>query len=201
MKIKRLLGIIILILAYILLVPGLTQPMLDVTGAVKNSGITKIGKQYIADNENIPKMFKGMANEALERIDTDGEIEVYSRQQSIIGTIKQLFNSGHVLVALLIGLFSVAVPALKGIMLLLGNFLAVGSALRRFSFRFSSLISKWSMADVFVVALMVTYLAANAITDEVLNFQSSFGPGFYYFTAYCVFSIASAQLLASTQDA
>jgi len=197
MKIKRLLGIVVLILAYILLIPGLTQPMLDVNGAVKNTGITKIGKQYIAENENIPKMFKGMATEALERIDTDGEIEVYSRQQSIIGTIEQLFSSGYVLVAMLIGLFSVIVPALKGLMMLVAIASAAGSAMRRFCFRISSLISKWSMADVFVVALMVTYLAANAITDEVLNFQSSFGPGFYYFTGYCLLSIASAQLLSS----
>jgi len=48
--------------------------------------------------------------------------------------------------------------------------------------------------------MMVTFLAANAITDEVLNFQSSFGPGFYFFTAYCLLSIASSQLLAANNN-
>lgn len=196
---RRTLGLIVLVLAYVMLIPGLTQPMLQVKGAVKNSGITQIGKQYIAENNNIPGMFKGVANQMLDYMDTDGEVEVYAKTQTILGTIKQLANAGYWLVAFLIGLFSVVIPVVKGIMMLLATFSAK-EKLKAFCLKASGLISKWSMADVFVVALMVTYLAANAITDEVLNFQSSFGPGFYFFTGYCLLSIASSQLLSSNKN-
>jgi len=171
---RRMLGLVVLVLAYVMLIPGLTKPMLQVEGAVKNSGITKIGKQYVAENKDIPSIFKGVANQMLDYMDTEGEIEVY-------------------------GLFSVVVPVTKGIMMLLAN-LKTSPKVKAFCLKFSSLISKWSMADVFVVALMVTYLAANAITDEILNFRSSFGPGFYFFAAYCLLSILSAQLLSGAID-
>lgn len=199
MKNRRILGLAVLLLAYIMLIPGLTQPMLQVKGAVKNSGITQIGKQYVAENKNIPTMFKSVANQMLDYMDTEGEVEVYSKTQTILGTIKQLSDAGYFLVAFLIGLFSVVVPVTKGIMMLLAN-LKTSNKVKAFCLKFSSMISKWSMADVFVVALMVTYLAANAITDEVLNFQSTFGPGFYFFSAYCLLSILSAQLLSSAID-
>ena len=192
---RRRLGFVVLILAYAMLIPGLTQPMLEVKGAVKNSGIKKIASQYIADNKDIPGMFKGVAQDLIKRMGEEGEVEVYAKTQTILGTIKQLANAGYWLVAILIGLFSVVVPVTKGIMIVLANTSARGER-RAFLRKTSSLISKWSMADVFVVAMMVTFLAANAITDEVLNFQSSFGPGFYFFTAYCLLSIASSQLLA-----
>jgi Uncharacterized paraquat-inducible protein A len=196
---RRSLGFAVLILAYVMLIPGLTQPMLQVKGAVKNSGIKKIASQYIADNKDIPGMFKGVAQDLIKRMGEEGEVEVYAKTQTILGTIKQLANAGYWLVAILIGLFSVVVPVTKGIMIVLANTSAQGE--RRALFRkTSSLISKWSMADVFVVAMMVTFLAANAITDEVLNFQSSFGPGFYFFTAYCLLSIASSQLLAANNN-
>jgi len=196
---RRSLGFAVLILAYVMLIPGLTQPMLQVKGAVKNSGIKKIASQYIADNKDIPGMFKGVAQDLIKRMGEEGEVEVYAKTQTILGTIKQLANAGYWLVAILIGLFSVVVPVTKGIMIVLANTSAQGE--RRALFRkASSLISKWSMADVFVVAMMVTFLAANAITDEVLNFQSSFGPGFYFFTAYCLLSIASSQLLAANNN-
>jgi len=196
---RRMLGLVVLVLAYVMLIPGLTKPMLQVEGAVKNSGITKIGKQYVAENKDIPSIFKGVANQMLDYMDTEGEVEVYSKTQTILGTIKQLADAGYLLVAFLIGLFSVVVPVTKGIMMLLAN-LKTSPKVKAFCLKFSSLISKWSMADVFVVALMVTYLAANAITDEILNFRSSFGPGFYFFAAYCLLSILSAQLLSGAID-
>ena len=63
-------------------------------------------------------------------------------------------------------------------------------------------IAKWSMADVFVVALFITYLAAVASQSApaagppLVAFRAEFGAGFYWFAAYCVFSLASQQLTA-----
>jgi hypothetical protein len=66
-------------------------------------------------------------------------------------------------------------------------------------------IAKWSMADVFVVALFIAYLAAQASTTPsggpnpeppLIAFTADFGAGFYWFTAYCLFSLASQQFTA-----
>ena len=68
--------------------------------------------------------------------------------------------------------------------------------------RFVEAIAKWSMADVFVVALFIAYLAAQAsatpttgpdAAPALIAFTAAFGPGFYWFAAYCVFSLASQQ--------
>ena len=66
------------------------------------------------------------------------------------------------------------------------------------------MIAKWSMADVFVVALFIAYLAAKASTTApgsaaappLVAFTAHFGPGFYWFAAYCLFSLASQQFTA-----
>ena len=60
-------------------------------------------------------------------------------------------------------------------------------------------LSKWSMADVFVVGVFVAFLAANAIRKEagLLSFQAELGLGFYCFLGYCILSILSSQILAS----
>ena len=61
------------------------------------------------------------------------------------------------------------------------------------------------MADVFVVALFIAYLAAQASADAdqgpnaappLIAFTAHFGPGFYWFAAYCLFSLASQQITA-----
>src|SRR5262249_28061544 len=79
------------------------------------------------------------------------------------------------------------------------------------TFRFVELIAKWSMADVFVVALFIAYLAARASQTapgdqsaaSLVSFTATFGPGFYWFTPYCLFSLASQQIsvrLAATME-
>ena len=64
-------------------------------------------------------------------------------------------------------------------------------------------IAKWSMADVFVVALFITYLAAQAsatptqgpnAAPPLLKFDARFGPGFYWFAAYCLVSWCHSRL-------
>ena len=59
------------------------------------------------------------------------------------------------------------------------------------------LIAKWSMADVFVVAILIAVLAAKASTTTatgsdaapaLIAFAAVFGPGFFWFAACCLFS-------------
>ena len=65
------------------------------------------------------------------------------------------------------------------------------------------------MADVFVVALFIAYLAAQGEHDAarvkpappLVAFTAHFGAGFYWFAAYCMFSLASQQFTARVSDA
>ena len=58
-------------------------------------------------------------------------------------------------------------------------------------------LSKWSMVDVFVIALIVAYMAgnANANSEDLLNMHAEFGTGFWYFTGYCLFAIAASSFI------
>jgi hypothetical protein len=73
---------------------------------------------------------------------------------------------------------------------------------RKRTLAFVETIAKWSMADVFVVALFIAYLAAQAsatptsgpnAAPPMIAFTARFGPGFYWFATYCLFSLASQQ--------
>jgi len=61
----------------------------------------------------------------------------------------------------------------------------------------SALLAKWSMADVFVMALIISFLAikASAGTSTLLQTEITLESGFYYFLGYCLLFILSSQLL------
>ena len=138
------------------------------------------------------------------------EVTVYEQTRSILGTVRELWLSADYLVSFLILLFSVIVPVTKAGMLL-GSIYAAGDAVRRRLVLVVDLIGKWSMADVFVVAVFLAFLAtrdqaqANSFSVPVLLRQvdvdmqtrltSELGPGFYCFLAYCLFSVAWTQIL------
>ena len=53
------------------------------------------------------------------------------------------------------------------------------------------------MADVFVMGLLVAFLAGGAAdqTGDMLIMHASLGTGFYYFLAYCLFSVAAGSVM------
>jgi uncharacterized paraquat-inducible protein A len=128
------------------------------------------------------------------------EVEVFQQTRSIVGSVDRLYEVGSPVPATLILLFSVIVPFVKTA--LVGWAMFVADDTRRRTLAFVETIAKWSMADVFVVALFITYLAAMASQTapaagpSLLAFRAEFGAGFYWFAAYCVFSLASQQLTA-----
>jgi hypothetical protein len=106
--------------------------------------------------------------------------------------------------ATLILLFSVIVPLTKAALVAAAVFMRNAKARVR-TLKFVEAIAKWSMADVFAVALFIVFLAAQATQQPpgapesappLLAFTAHFGPGFYWFAAYCLFSLASQQLTA-----
>lgn len=116
--------------------------------------------------------------------------EIFRQTQSIIEAVRSLWNSGNAFVAGLILLFSVTIPFLKAIAFFVILRMKDAGAQRRLYLTVRSL-SKWSMADVFVVGVFIAYLAAVA-TD---NLNAVLEVGFYYFVAYCLVSNLAFQLL------
>ena len=116
--------------------------------------------------------------------------ELFTETRSIIQTVRSLHESGNNFVAGLILLFSIVVPFAKGSALLVA--LALRDEANRLRIRrFIDSVSKWSMADVFVVGVYVAFLSAKA-TD---NLDAEIHRGFYYFTAYCLVSITSLHFM------
>ena len=211
MKIKTLvLPILLLLGAIALLIPGVTQPMLSISGTMdkaqlKNTGIDILADSFIdtdADEQSKQasrQRVRGMINSVASMMgmnEVSGEIQAYQKTRSIIGTVTDLYKSGDMVVAFLVMLFSIVIPTLK-ILMSLTSLLLRDGALRNGLISANGLLSKWSMADVFVVALIVTYMAANASgAGGLLTFHSQFENGFYFFLGYCIFSISAAQWLS-----
>lgn len=117
--------------------------------------------------------------------------EIFRQSQSIIEAVRSLHESGNTFVAGLILLFSILVPFIKA--LLLGVILALRTPPARYRlYLFVRSVSKWAMADVFVVGVFIAFLAAKA-TD---NLHAVAGPGFYWFAAYCLVSNLAFQFLS-----
>ena len=193
---KHRLGLGVLLLAYLLWLPGISQPLLTLTGSIDKGRLLTLGKEVIADSPGVLPMVGRMAASLFEGIEVSGQIQAYEKTRSILGTIEELAASGHLLVGFLVALFSVLIPLAKG-MLLAWTSLAADSARSRLGKRVSDLISRWSMADVFVVAVIVAYLAAGATQnmDEIFTLNAQFGVGFWFFLAYCLLSTAGTQLM------
>jgi len=119
-----------------------------------------------------------------------GTIELHNSKQSIMKTIRTLHKNNNTLVAGLILLFSVIIPILKGLILLAVLFLKKIKG-RQLLHKFVTIISKWSMADVFVVGVFLAFLATKS--DDAIN--ARLHDGFYYFLAYCIISIFVSQLI------
>ena len=142
-------------------------------------------------------MIGGMAIKLLDSLNVSGDVQAYTKTRSILGTVKELFESKNYLVSFLVMLFSVIVPVTKGLLLLTSLWIPE-VRIKGKLVGIASLISKWSMADVFVVAVIVAYLAANASRDmgEIFSLTATLGAGFYFFLGYCLLSLLSAQLMA-----
>ncbi len=137
-------------------------------------------------------------------------VDILKESRSILGTVEELFNKDRVLVAVLIFLFSVLVPVLKGSLVLL-VLLKKQWAQREKVFAFINTLGKWSMADVFVVGVFLAFLATkdngSFYSEKVrvlglsldLNInslmQSNLEIGFYYFVGYCLCSLAAMQFV------
>jgi hypothetical protein len=213
----------------LLLIPGIFAPVLTIRGVLTREGIAHVAPQLLEKGltDETIAILKGMMNPAIvaflegtggdlrktiiERLGpklTTGlqqqaaDVQVYEQTRSISSAVGRLYEVGSPIPATLILLFSIVVPFGKAALVAWALFVT-DPARRLRTLRFVEAIGKWSMADVFVVALFITYLAAQASTTTpgsstpaLIAFTADFRAGFYWFAAYCLFSLASQQYTA-----
>lgn len=136
--------------------------------------------------------------------------ELVNQELSIMQTVEQLWKDERLLVAGLIFLFSVCVPLIKTSLVSVAYFCRNLKIQQRL-LEFVGGIGKWSMADVFVVAIFLAVLSTNhadtATQEQVRIFGfklaievssqtlSAVGEGFYYFVGYCLISLAGTHTM------
>ncbi len=132
----------------------------------------------------------------MQKLNLEGSVEVFESTRSLLGTMNELIAHDHAAVGLLVGFFGLLIPVIKIIMTLLS--MIIKSQKDKDSLlRISSLLSKWSMSDVYVMAILVAFLTVNANEQAIgaVQLNATLHIGFYFFAAYCLLSIAASQLL------
>lgn len=122
-----------------------------------------------------------------------GEMYFYYQSKSVVELIILLFRQNNLVVGVSILLFSVFIPIVKnslGLLALIRERLPESRVLRWFLLR----SGKWSMADVFVVAIFLGFLAFNNMQTGVQT-ESNILSGLYFFLGYALLAIwASVRL-------
>ncbi len=220
-KTRQWIAVILIIITLVLLYPGLTQNALTIRGVLDSGGVASLVERTVA--AQMPKdqlgqirpylnvnRFGTMNDEQLSQTiglvlgaitkakisgaaEVIGTTTVYEQKQTIAVTVRFLFENKNYLAGALIFLFSVCIPIGKALLFFMALFLSpriAGPILN-----FINGIGKWSMADVFLVAIYTAYLAARSSegVGQAIHFETEYGPGFYWFAGYCVFSLAAQQ--------
>ena len=167
---------------------GLAMPMIDLDARLSDVDLKLIGEEIHFDEQ-----------------------VMYFQSKSILDVTRTLLE-GHAwdmkLVGFLILLFSIILPFAKMMLTVLYLFVkrAKQSRLIRTVIFY---LGKWSMADVFVVAIFMSYIGfygllnsqlasmaggSDSVSIETVNY-SSFAPGIIFFTLYCLLSIIMSTLI------
>lgn len=110
----------------------------------------------------------------------------FEKQASLIDIVRQLWIDQSWPLAIIVGFFSILFPALKLLYLLTASLLPRAFINVRGLSALSAL-SKWSMMDVLVVALVIVATKTSGLAKATAQ------PGLWYFTA-CVVLMAIATL-------
>jgi hypothetical protein len=177
------------ILAIIVLITGITSPMIEIDARIKELNFTLIGKSLIFKDQIL-----------------------FYQSKSILDVIHILIATkkpDSMLVGGLIFIFSVIFPTTK---LLTANIYLLGSdKIRKNKFVnfFAFKSGKWSMADVMVIAIFMAYIGFKGILDSQLEDismktknlssiatnETSLQPGFILFVSFVLFSLLLSVIL------
>ena len=116
-----------------------------------------------------------------------GDIILSYESKTIIGTIKHLYSNGNYPIALTILLFSIIIPFIKSLSMILVLIFKEFHLATRIVDTFKHL-GKWSMLDVFIVSLLLVYLSAGSSQNSYSQIEN----GTYIFLAYVILSIITS---------
>jgi hypothetical protein len=177
------------ILALIVLFAGVTSPMIEIDARIKELTFYLIGE---------PIEFKDQV--------------IFFQSKSIVDVVAILLETGKydsILVGVLILVFSILFPVAKVLstkLYLLGKTKWRNNKMIRY-FAFKS--GKWSMADVYVIAIFMAYIGFKGIldnqikgltmqTDSLVSLstsETSLQPGFVLFVGFVLFSLVLSEVL------
>jgi uncharacterized RDD family membrane protein YckC len=115
-----------------------------------------------------------------------------TQQYSILSSISTLYSSGEVFLAVLIAAFSILFPITK-YLTMLTVLLSSGDPEESGTFRLVRSLGKWSMLDVFVVALLIVMARINAVDHWYLATSMKTEAGLFIYA----FSVVSSMILAA----
>ena len=178
-----------LLFAFILLAVGLAASMIEVDARIRSLDFVLLGEHVVFKNQVL-----------------------FFQSKSIIDVVKILIGQSgldSILVGVLILIFSILFPVLKlsstGIHLLGKQRIAENRFIKYFAFQ----SGKWSMADVIVIAIMMTYIGLNGLLENQLsglNVKSDFltiittnntalQPGFIIFISFVLYGLILSTIL------
>ncbi len=119
-----------------------------------------------------------------------GEVTLSFESKSILGTIEKMYHDSNYILAGLVLLFSIMIPLLKSLVLLLYGFFKESGIANKLV-KLVDKIGKWSMADVFIVALLVVFFS----TKQDIHTSIKLEVGLYFFIGYVLLSMVGSGLL------
>jgi hypothetical protein len=178
-----------LMFAFVLLAVGLTASMIEVDARIKSLDFVLLGEHVIFKNQVLFFQSKSILD----------VVEVLVKQPAI----------DSILVGILILVFSILFPIMKlsstGIHLLGKKKLAENKFIKYFAFQ----SGKWSMADVIVIAILMSYIGLNGLLESQLSsldIRSDFltiittnntalQPGYIVFISFVLFGLILSTIL------
>lgn len=194
---KKHLPTVLFILSIVFLIPGISQPLMSIKATINKQEMLDLATKALVPPDQGNNFVQNMLQSVLQQLKVEGTIEVFESTRSLLETMSELISHDHAIVGLLIGLFGVIIPVIKIMLTLIALFLNSPVDKDRL-LGINSLLSKWSMSDVFVMAIIVAFMTINATKQSVdaVQMSATLGSGFYFFVAYCLLAIAAAQLFA-----
>lgn len=110
---------------------------------------------------------------------------------SVFSGVIDLFQHGDYALAALIFFFSVLFPFVKLLLLFVLWEVKLNEDKRRLIIRWLGALGKWSMLDVFIVAIIVVIVKIGPLAKTEAQ------PGIYFFTASIFLSLVTAMLIES----
>lgn len=117
------------------------------------------------------------------------QMVLWKSSYSIITGVKQLFIEGEHFIGTIIMLFSIVFPTTKLVALTIIWMIRLSAEKRKIALHWLGYLGKWSMLDVFIVALMILAIKLKALARVELQ------AGFYVFSAAILISLIAVNVL------